>query len=531
MAIEVEISGNEQLKYKSNIRGYSYSEESTPVIPGDSSGSIGSISFDALDDEQTTQHIFGDEVLLTDSYHGMTTGIIKSLSSNDGVVSLQGVSGLGRLNIPRTLVPMQSTIGDFIAYVLGEAGILTGFYVDPSFSSTTVITPGYEGDLWVYIKDFCSARNIEITLLNDTITFRPVRQNVVQPFDIISEGWSISESTPAQYVDVNYYDYVKSNSYLAYPKGGWNKSVQVYQVDANQTVTIELPVDGYMTYVEQPVAFWNISKVDTASKYTIAGNDGIGISPAQWLDNGGSLVTSLADNGQTIIVTLTGANIPNLAPFSVGVSSGPSDYYSSLRIRGAGVFYDKKTWRQATGLTTAETSNVVGTTIDNLHISTLAQAQAAASKAVINYALPRQEYKFSAPALGDFLQTPVILSLSSFAEYDAWLRSGEEFNELDISLDIMSFTDFDESLPTVEIDRVGGQVFGNVAGARTKYRDSWYRIRTASITPTTLDVTAEWDNLMSDFNTVNADVTFESFNDTFYELSFNDFAIVPMRRN
>lgn len=532
MSIEIEISGNEQLKYKSNITGYTYNEESTPVVPGDSSGSIGSISFEAVDNPESTQHIFGDEVLLVDSYHGSTTGIIKSLSASDGVVKLEGVSGLGRLNIPRKLTPMSTTIGGFITYLLGEAGILTGFSIDASFSSVSIITPGYEGDLWVHLKDFCTARNIEIALINDTITFRPLRQNVISPFDIVTDGWSIAESTPAQTIEVNYYNYVNyTTPYLAYPKGGWNKDVQVYQVDANQTTTIELPFDGYLTYIEQPTAFNTVPKTYTGSGYCISGNDGLPISAAQWIDNGGSLTAALKDNGQTIVVTLTGANIPNLAPFSVGVSSGPSDYYSSLRIRGIGVFYDKKTWTQDTGLTANETSNVVGTTIDNPHISTLAQAQAAASKAIINYALPRMEYRFTAPALGDFLQTPVILSLSSFAEYDSWIEDGEIFSGIDTFIDDMSFSEFDSNLPSVEIDRIGGQVFGNVAGARIKYRDAWYRIRTASITPTALEVTSEWDNLISDFNSANSNVTFESFNSTFNELSFTDFAIVPMRRD
>lgn len=529
--IEVEIIGDQQVpKHRSNISGYSYSEEATPVSPGDSSGGVGAISFETRDEHDVSALIYKDEIYLTDSHNGSISGRVNSISASDEVVSFSGVSNLARLNILKVIPAMDTTLGELILFVFNEAGIYSGINIDASIDPVPVISPAYDGDLWVFLKDICTAYEIEIALVEDTLYVRPLRQNTIRPFDIVSEGWSIGDVSPAQYVDVNYYNYSYESSFLAYPKGGWTPEVQVYQVDANQVLTVELPVSAYLESIVQPVLQSSVGRYDnSASVYCVAAKDGLPFPTAQWTDNGGSLTAELINDGQTILVTITGANVPDSAPFRIGVSAGPSDYYSSLRIMGTGIAYDLKTLSQPTGLTEAETSNEIGITIDNKFISTEGQARDAAKRAILAYAIPAQRYTFTAPNLGDFLTTPGTIIYELFYEYDNSLPDGYLFNQVDSDIGTWDFAEFDAHLPTSIVDGVSNQLFGNVAGARVRFRDTMYRIKSATITPTEVSADAEWDTLVSDFNTANAGETFATFNSTFDNLSFTDFTIVPMR--
>lgn len=533
MPIEIEVFGNEGVpKHSSNITNYSYAEEATPISPGDSSGGVGTLSFSTIDEDTTSVLIFRDEIYLRDSQNGEISGKVTSISASDGVVSFNGVPSLSRLNIIKFIPAFNSTLGELITYVFGEAGILLGYEIAESIENIPVISPAYEGDLWVFIKDICTAYEVEIALVKDVIYVRELRQSTVKVFDTISESWNITSINPAQYVDVNYYNYEYHEDFLAYPRGGWNPQVQVYQVDANQELIIELPLEAYLEYIEQPVAVDFVGRDNvTSSVYCISGNDGLPVPAAQWENEGGSLTAELSEDGQTITVTLIGANILNLAPFRVAVNAGPSDSYSSLRIFGTGIFYDLETFQYPTGLTEEDTSNVVGITIDNKFIDTKLQAIDAARRAVISYAIPAQTYSFSAPNIGDFINIPkTIIYADQFFEYDVQIGFDTNFDEVDSENGSRSFSEFDLNLPgAVVSDGSSQQLFGNVAGARVKFRDSWYRVKSATITPTQVDAVSEWDNLFSDFNESNNLKTFNNFNGTFDELTFSDFALIPMR--
>lgn len=531
MSIEVEVFGNEQIpKHKSNVIEYSYSEESTPVIPGDTSGGAGSVSFSALDEDGTSILFYRDTVHLVDSHNGSITGYVNAISSDSVVASYNGTSDLIRLNITRKIPYIDGTLGDIITYVFTEAGIITGFDIDDTIYSTPAISPEYDGDLWVFLKDLCTAYEIEITLLDDIITVRPLRERTIKLFDVIDEGWSVGDVNPAQSIEVNYYNYEYAPDELIYPKGGWTKDVQVYQVDAAQVLEFDIELDYYLDYVVQPQIQLFVSKDEISnSVYCVAGNDGLPIPVAMWNDYGGSIDVSISDtSSNTIHVTITGANIPDRAPFRIGVSSGPSDYYSSLRIMGGGLSYTKQTITQSTGLTSEQTSNIVGATIDNKFITTRAQAYDAAKRAIVLYGMPKVGYSFTAPNIGDFLTAPGQIVYTHFFEYDAQVGDNS-FAENDIPIGVWSFEDFDENLPSSVVDGTEFQMFGNVNGSRVKYRDSWYRVRSATITPTTVNASAEWDNLFDDFNTVNDVNEFTDFNATFDQLTFTDFSLIPMR--
>lgn len=530
MSIEVEVFGNQQVpKHKSNVIDYSYSEESTPTIPGDSSGGVGSLSFSTMDDPQTSALIYRDEVYLKDSHNGNIGGKVLSVSAGDSVVSYSGVSSLVRLTVSRTIPQINGTVGEIVSYIFAEAGIILGYSIDDDIDVIPAVCPQYTGDLWVLLKDLCAAYEFEIALVDDTIKVRKLRERTITPVDFISERWTITDINPAQTIEVNYYNYEEQDDVLVYPKGGWSEDVQVYQVDANQTLEFDIEVDFYLDYVIEPQPQLSVGRYDdTDSVYAVAGNDGLPVAVAQWVDNGGSVTAEIAEKTNTIHVTITGANIPELAPFRIGVSAGPSDYYSSLRIIGGGISFDKQTITQPTGLSPEDTANVTGITIDNKFVSTKEQARDVAKRAVVSYGMPKIVYSFTAPNIGDFLTAPGQIVYTRFFEYDEQTGT-DDFSEVDGDIGTWSFEDFDENLPSSVVDGQEFQMFGNVNGSRIKFRDSWFRVRSANINPASIDATTEWDNMMSDFNTTNAANSFEDFNGTFDELSFIDFSLIPLR--
>jgi hypothetical protein len=72
------------------------------------------------------------------------------------------------------------------------------------------------------------------------------------------------------------------------------------------------------------------------------------------------------------------------------------------------------------------------------------------------------------------------------------------------------------------------QAFGNVAGARVKHRDSWYRIRSANITESSVSYSAERDTLMEEFDSAWTGQTFNDFDTQFTGKLFEDFGIIPL---
>lgn len=532
MAIEVEFTGDKQLlKHKSNVITYSYSEDSTPVIPGDSSGGVGALSFTAIDDNDSSFLFYGDDVNLSDDVNGSITGRIDSISSDENVINFNGVSSLIRLNIIRKVSYSKGHVGEIIEKILNTAGIYSGYSINSDIYGTPAKCPEYTGDLWVLLKQLSAVYDFEIALIDDVITFRKLRQATVDNLSNYSNNWSISGATKAQSISVNYYNYTDySTEHCVYPTvSGWTEDTAIYQVDANKTFNVDLKLGVYLASVTQPEAADFVSKTNKTSVYSISGNDGIGIKAQQWTDAGGSLTVTIDENDSSILhLEIVGADLAQYSPFRVAVSAGTSDYYSSLRITGTGLGFEKKTISVSTGLTEDDTSNVVGATIDNVLISTIDQAYDAGRRAIVPYGMPKINYSFSSNRITNFVQSVKRFVSKFFFQYDASIGS-VSFSTLDTSLGSSSFATLDKSLSSSVINNEPLQLFGNVAGARVRFRDSWFRTRSATITPTSVDVSTDWDTMFSDVNTINTGKTFTNFNGIFTNMTFTDFHLSPLK--
>ena len=533
MAIEVEITGTGGFAgHKSNITSYSYSEESTPIFPGDSSGGTGELSINAMESPDDTILLYGNGLEVSDSFAGRVTGFINSVSVSDSLASISGRARLGLLNTPATVTGGATTLGAFIEDLLAAGSIDTDIRIDPSIDDTPIIAPTVTGDLWVLLKDLCTAYQFEVAQIQNGVIIRPLRQREIDPLNLEAQSWSVREGQLAQRVEVAYFNYDTITDKMVYPLGGWNADVQVYQVDAGQTLVIDIPVNAYLTSVEQPSPQLSVDRDYSGpdSVYAIAGNDGLPVPVAQWTDGGGSVTVALKENGTVIEATLVGANIPNLAPFRLAVSSGPSDFYSALRIMGSGVTFERQTVTVGTGLTAVEAPTEVGITIENPFISTRNEAIAAGTRARVPYSLPRRTYSITARRVNRQAIDGGTVIYPSFQEYNATLIPGLTFGGWNAIYAGDTFQDFTDEQFALVADEFENQAFGNIGGSRVRYRDTYYRVRQATSTQDNVSLTAEADTLVEDFNQIWPFDSFAEFNAEFSGLRFGDFSLVPLRR-
>lgn len=536
MAVEVEITGNGRYAgARSAIESYTVVEESTPVEASDSSGATGQISFNAVEDPTRLGSVLllNDDVKLTDGDRGETTGKINSLNSNDGVLSITADSRLGRLVIDATAAPQSGTFGSVLTYYLSLGGITTGIAIDASLTNKPVVIQGWTGDLWTKIKELCVYAGAEISLVKGNVVARPVRGRRALEINNSTENWSVSNIDLAQTVEIFYYDSQLKTDQLVYPKDGWNEDVTVYTVDANQTLEVNIPVDVSITSLVQPSVQLNVSRYyDATSVYSVAGNDGLPIVPAQWIADGGKLNVAIGEDGKSIDLTVTGAGggTSRYAPYRIAMSAGPSDYYSSLRIVGTGVHFAQKSVTMLTGADAAQTSRKVGVSVDNMHVRTLSDALNLGMDVAGKWAAPQRTISISKADITRPGESSEDLDFATFGEFDAYAATNgyTTFAQFDAAWAGETFEDFDDYWYSLVEDSFDYQVFGNANGARVQWRRNMYRIRSATITDSSVQYTAEVDTTFSDFDASATGMTFADFDAMYAGLTFSDFALIPL---
>ena len=538
--------------HESNVINYSYTEGSTPLIPGDESGAIGDVTIEVLNENNASILLYKDEFLLNDGFHGSVIGEIENVSGSNDIINMGGRSKLALLNVDTVIPPRSGTIGNIIEAIANDLGITTNVVKDAGLSTETINVPGFEGDAWVYVKRLCSAYQVEVTLIRDYVIIRPTRQRTIASTNLLEKNWQLQDIQLAQQFDVAYYNYQPETDYLVYPEGGWTPDVQVYQVAAGETTEFELDLNFYLTSVQQPTVRDSVSKTyDSASAYSVSGNDNLPISAAFWTDNKGAMSFKILGDGSRLRVTITGPQYEALSPYTIGVSDG-STSYSTLRIVGTGMDFDRKVYTASTGLTAAEAPLLNGGEIDNPAIDTLADAKAYSLFARRLYSLPTQTYDTSSDDFPQIQGSIPSIFYTTFEEFDEQVGPTYTFTDFNTQYADLTFAEL-----TAEFGNVAPQGFGEVAGSRVTLDDAVYRVRDTTITPNQVSFTAEYDTLFDDVNNVFGDyswyelestwatlgstwatviespysqLSFSDFNTIFTGATFTDYALIPLRR-
>jgi len=535
-----------------NVVGYSYTEGSTPLVPGDESGAIGDMSIDVVDCNNSSILLYKDEFFLQDRLHGSVVGNVENVTLNNDQVTMGGRSILALLNVDRTAQPQTGTIEDVTDYLFGLVGITGNVVYDQSLPATVINSPGYEGDLWVFIKQLASANDFEVTVIRNYLVVRPVRQRVIDASNIIDQNIQIQDIELAREFDVAYYNYSQETDFLVFPKGGWTLDVPVYQVEANETVEVEVDLEFFLTSVQQPTVQDLVTKeYDIASVYSVSGNDNLPVPAAQWTAFGGDMSFEILGSGNRLRITITGPDFPELSPYSISVSDG-STSYSTLRVVGTGMNFNRQLYTEKTGLTAADTPNQKGAEIDNPAIDTLADAKKYALFGRRLYALPRQTFSTSSRTFPRLEGSVPFFFYPTFADFNSSVNA--EYTFADFNSDYSGIT-FDQF--TTDLLNTVPQGFGEVSGSKVKLADAFYRVRNVTITPDVISIDTEYDTLFSDLVSVfrapqwkdvaaswsgmattwatvvlleELQKTFADFNEIFEGVNFKDYALLPLRQ-
>lgn len=407
------------------------------------------------------------------------------------------------------------------------------------FGPTPIAIAGWNGNVWDKIRQFAASYQFEVSLVSNNIVARAPRQRIAQNYRDAQASWGISNSNIARAVEVYYYQTAQQANVLAYPLGGWNASIQPLQVNAGETLTTTLPLApsqgtpgliASLTSVTQPTCVDSVDRFYTLSSvYCVAGNDGLPIPAAQWLTAGGSLSVAIAPDTRSLIVTITGSNDTQYAPFRIGMSSGTSNFYSSLRIVGSGVFGNKVMARFDTGNTIDQAPTEVGATIDSEFVIGYLDAVRVGRAAVARCTGPTHTINVQTTGINK-IGDPGSYAYPTMGQFnvdaDFAGKTMAQFNTQFSGWTMKQFNDY-------EFAKVSGnfenQAFGNVAGARVLWRNGYFRIRNATIGAGSVSYTAERDTTMADFNTADAGLTMAQFNAIHAGETMGDFNAAPLR--
>lgn len=484
-----------------NLTDYQVQEDSTPVDPSDTTGAVGVITMMTTEQADTIS-LMDIPVDLTIVTQGVTRGTVRGLSSTDDESTIVADSRLAQLVVNRQAQPFTGTLGAYIDYLLELAEITDGIVIDPSLSAINVEYPGWSGSVWDYMKRVLVVNGLEISLVSNNVVIRPIRERVAETYRDMSRGWNLDSTSQARSIEIYYYQNDYRTGSLFYPTGGWNPDVEVLTVPAGETVTYPITFNASLTSIQQPVVQDFVAKDYTASSvYTVAGgSDGLPIPSAQWIAQGGSLTVALNEDTRGATVTIVAPPSDQHTSYSIAVQSSPSDRYSTLRLIGTGVFFDKQLVTLDTSVDPDVVTTEIGATIDNEFIGTREDAVHAGLWALKRWGSPK--YTISVSSFGiNRVGDDGSYRYPTFAEFNA-IYAGDTFNDFNTEWSGQLIEDFNRFMVDLVQNDFANQAFGNIAGARVKYKDAWFRIRSASNAASGITYSAEEDTTLGDFNEV-----------------------------
>jgi hypothetical protein len=484
------------------VREYSIQEDSTPLSASDTTGATGSLSLTINAPDPNLEYtqptgakwildyghdiLSGKDVILKDSRYGTISGRVSAVSKpSPATISLQVAVKQNRLNAFNVRAqPFSGTLGNLIRYYVGLAMPGETVSVESSLNSRSVAVPGWQGELWYYLKMLAMAHEFEIAAVNDVLTFRRLRQrDLPKGLDTTRAGDSPVPNL-AQAIEVYRYNNEAITNKLVYPPEGWTPSTEVLNVNAGELAEYTLELSASVSSIQTPTFETFVSPDhDSSSVFTIVANDNLPVSLSQWTGSGGSLRIRINEDTTSLTISLRG---PTRVPVSTGgfasnfavALAADSSRYSTLRIVGTGVKFKKEKTKIRTGATAAQTGTPIGVTIDNPFLSDKNQQYRAGLKAASDFAIP-------VPSRNAAMTTPAI----------------------------------------------PGPVLGNVGGARVWDRETkrYYRVRSATITPGISTTNAEDDLLHDDVEAFRTGKTYAGVQMPRNGLTYQDDFLMGLR--
>lgn len=512
------------------VTSFSVQEAATPLAAGDSSGSVGTITFNIPKPDPNifpeydlvkfgARILKGREVRLIDTRKGFTLGKVVSTGRNDSAADFSFTcnSRLGSLNVYGIQAqPYIGSLRGMFQYYLSLAGITADLFVDDSIASRPVVIPGWNGELWYYLKQLAAAQECDISLVSGVILLRPIRTRTAERGRDVERSAPAGGGTLAQSVEVYQYNNRAITNELVYPEGGWTEDVSTINVNAGEFTEEILELSASVSSIQQPVMQTFVSRDHRSSSvFTVVGDDGLPIQPAAWTQFGGSLKVSINEDTKSLTVAIQApSGLPNKDGEEIGVygislsSDGSTGRYSTLRIVGSGVAFDKQKIRIPTGVSASETATDVGVTIDNPFLSTLQDVYRAGSWAARSFSGLSQTLTGSVTAINQLGDT----GDATYPPYskDQSNHAGRTYQQVQTFYAGQTYGFIQDALFASVRDEFENQVFGNVNGARVWDESShrWYRVREGTLNPDLISFSADDDLIHRDQTDLNDGITY-----------------------
>lgn len=520
--VDVRIGG----KPEWGVLGYSVVEDSTSVDPGDMSGGFGQLNLNIRDTEEA-MFLSGKQVNLTDGTQGELVATVKGQSGDGLDASITADARLGQTAVRRSMPPFVGRLEDGIRTYLAACGITEGVVVDAEIGDIPVQLVGWAGIVYDQLKKLCSAHQIEMSVVSSNIVFRKLRERIAVNYRDADVSWSIDDTELAQtVVGVSYNTRIGTE--LAWPERGFDpERVQTYQVAANEVVVLDLPISASLSHAVQPVCVSSIQPGHASSSvYTVLGADESVVSPAAWAAAGGHILVEVGEDTRSLIVTITGPTDVSRSPYRIAAPTPGQDrqYFSTLRIQGTGVFYDREDMI-LTGTPDPDLApSEVGQTVDNEFMSTPNQLYHALLHTSARYGTPQQGINVRTRGINRVGESgsaryPTIGDVNDM--WPGWTIGN--IQDVHPNWTIGDWNDFMLALVSNDFDN---QAFGNIAGARVRHGASWYRIRSATVTELGINYRADRDNIIGDVYHTGESIG--EWNDRWAGKTIQDVNIAPL---
>lgn len=513
-----------------NIINYSVTEDAMSLDPSDFSGGYGTITFD-IDSSPEMVLLRGKTFELEDGDKGKTTGVVTNLSSTDGQMSVTTDSMLGVLNSWGSMDGMEGTLSDFVTTLFFNVGLTLPVRYEGDVDQIPVVSRSYVGNFWDMMKQFLSAHEVEMSLVYNTVVFRPYRTYEAYMGRSSAEGWEVTSGETAHSVEITYYN----NEYgffefypEQYDDPDYNPTIM--QVAAGETVEYTLQLSGTVNGISEPIHLNTVPNEPAPfSQYAVTGSDDLPVTTGQWADGGGSLSVKINETDPSKVdVTLVGANIPHLSPFRIAMSSGSGNHYNALHLTGTGVKFSPETVRIPTGAASDTTGTEIGVTVENPYISTRAQAYSLGARVAARFS--GMIYSVNGTAWDINRRNYTGGVYANIADFNESRQSGDTIADFNADYSGMLVIDFNAMWDQRISDEFPVQAFGNAAGARVRTNDAYFRISQATFTPIDVNYTATLDTMVGDFNEVWGGATVADFNEEHFNKFVRDFSLIPLRR-
>lgn len=531
MAITLKVIGNGHFQgAETNLAGYSATEDATPIDASDSSGGTGTANFTVSEDGRADGTILlrGDTIEVEDGSNGRTQGLVSSVDGSKGEATIGSSSRLNALVVDCLMPSFTGTLEAAFRAYLAVGGVVSGIVVSPEIASREVAYPAWTGNLWDHLKKLCAAEQVEISLVSSNVVLRPLRGRIVETVKNEDERWSVSDGALAQNIEIYYYNNKFNSSALLYPDDQNSPDTSVIQVGEGETSVTEVKIAASIRGIQQPQAVDFVPQYYTglSSVYSVLDGKDVPLPVSEWYGAGGNITVVAGEDLQSLIITVTGPNLVERGPFKIAGAVLENEAYSSLRIVGSAIETSKTLLTLPTGMPASRTGQVVGITVDNPFISSITQAYTCGLIVAGKFAGAQQELSVSATVVNR-KDAPGSVRYPLFSEFNAeW--STKTFAQFNAAHTADTFDDLTAEYFAKVADTFENQAFGNVAGARVRFREAFYRIRSSTITHDIISYSAERDTLFEDFNSVWSGETFTAFNSRMSGKTFEDFGVIPL---